>query len=84
MIKLKAHQRLFLMAATGAAVQYPGAEMGPAHAGMGITGRQFDTVIGYLVDTLVELEVKQAIIDQIGSALAPLKSEIVDASRVGA
>jgi hemoglobin len=51
--------------------------MAAAHAKLGITDPDFDAVVGHLVATLTELEVPNEIIANIGSALAPLRSDIV-------
>jgi len=53
--------------------------MGPAHAGLGITGEHFDKVVGHLVATLQDRGVEDATIGQIGAALSPLKADIVTA-----
>ena len=45
--KLKAHQRAFLTAAMGGPGHYSGADMGPAHADLGVTNEHFDSVVGH-------------------------------------
>jgi hemoglobin len=75
--KLKAHQRAFIAAAIGGPDLYRGRDMAAAHAKLGITDPDFDAVVGHLVATLTELEVPNEIIANIGSALAPLRSDIV-------
>lgn len=77
--KLKAHQRSFLTSAMGGPDGYTGADMGPAHAGLGITNDHFDLVVGHLVETLTELEVPGDVIEEIGGALVPLRDQIVSA-----
>jgi hemoglobin len=77
--QLKAHQRSFIAAAVGGSELYAGRNMAVAHAGLDISDDEFDAVVGHLVDTLAGLGVPEATIDQIGAALAPLRTEIVTA-----
>ena len=56
--------------------------MASAHAGLGIADADFDAVVGHLVDTLSGLGVPEETIGQIGSALAPLRSDIVTAQEL--
>jgi hemoglobin len=77
MDKLKSHQRAFIAAAIGGPSVYRGRDMATAHAKLGITGSDFDAVVGHLVATLTELEVPHEIIVDIGNALAPLRADIV-------
>jgi hemoglobin len=75
--RLKTHQRAFIAAALGGPELYAGRDMAAAHAGMSISDRDFDAVVGHLVDTLTALAVPAEIIGQIGAALAPLRDQIV-------
>ena len=77
MADLQAHQRAFIGAALGGPESYEGRSMKEAHAGLGITGDDFDAVVGHLGDTLTELGVPGPTIGTIAGALAPLKTEIV-------
>ncbi len=77
MTRLKAHQRAFLAAAIGGPELYSGRDMSGAHAGLGISDDDFDAVVGHLVATLTGLGVPSETIEQIGGALAPLRSYIV-------
>lgn len=77
--RLKAHQRAFIAAAIGGPEIYQGRDMASAHADLGIADSDFDAVVGHLVDTLSELGVPEETIGQIGSVLAPLRSDIVTA-----
>ncbi|MBA2473411.1 MAG: group 1 truncated hemoglobin [Pseudonocardiales bacterium] len=76
--KLKAHQRSFIAAAIGGPKIYRGRDMASAHANLGITDSDFDAVVGHLVATLNELGVPAETIGDIGSALVPLRAEIVE------
>jgi truncated hemoglobin YjbI len=49
-----------------------------AHAGMDITTEQFAHVASHLADTLISLNVPQAIVDQITSKVATLQKDIVE------
>jgi hemoglobin len=75
--KLKSHQRAFIAAAIGGPEIYSGRDMAAAHEGLGITNQDFDAVVGHLVATLDDLGVPAEIIADIGSALVPLRAEIV-------
>jgi hemoglobin len=76
--KLKTHQRAFITAAIGGSQLYAGRDMRAAHIGMGITDGDFDAVVAHLVATLTSLDVPGEIITQIGTALAPLRADIVE------
>jgi hemoglobin len=80
MTKLKAHQRGFIAAAIGGSHIYAGRDMATAHAGLDITDADFDAVVTHLVDTLTGLGVPAETISEIGSALAPLRADIVTLS----
>ncbi len=82
LFRLKTHQRSFIAAAIGGSEIYAGRDMAAAHAGLDITNPDFDAVVGHLVDTLTGLGVPAETIGQIGAALAPLRGDIVTASRV--
>jgi hemoglobin len=75
--RLKAHQRAFLAAALGGAQIYHGRDMAAAHARLAIGDHDFDAVVAHLVATLTGLGVPDETIAQIGSVLAPLRSDIV-------
>ncbi len=75
--RLKAHQRTFIAAAVGGPEIYRGRDMAAAHARVGVAEADFDAVVAHLVDTLIELGVPAATVTRIGSALAPLRPEIV-------
>jgi hemoglobin len=77
--RLKTHQRAFIAAAIGGPEIFEGRGMASAHASLGIADAHFDAVVGHLVDTLTGLGVPEETIGQIGSALAPLRSDIVTA-----
>jgi hemoglobin len=79
MDKLKAHQRSFLTAAIGGSEIYDGRDMGAAHASLGVSDANFDSVVSHLVATLTSLNVPEDIIGQIGALLSPLRSDIVTA-----
>lgn len=80
MDRLKAHQRSFIAAAIGGPEIFAGRDMASAHQGLGITDADFDAVVGHLVDTLTGLGVPEETIGQIGSALLPLRADIVTAT----
>ncbi|MBD2033727.1 group 1 truncated hemoglobin [Leptolyngbya sp. FACHB-321] len=65
----KQHQKAFMTYAFGGAKHWNGSPMREAHkelvAEMGLTDRHFDAIAEDLVATLVELEVPQALIDEV-------------------
>jgi hemoglobin len=77
--RLKAHQRAFIAAAIGGPEIFQGRDMASAHGGLGISDADFNAVVEHLVGTLTGLGVPAETIRQIGSALAPLRSDIVTA-----
>lgn len=56
-----------------------GAGYGPRTRGPWRNHRAFEAIVGHLVSTLEELEVPQEVIDQITTAISPLRFEIVSA-----
>lgn len=77
MRRLKADQRSFIAAAIGSPGPYHGRSMRESHARYKIRADHFDRVVDHLVETLSDLGVSGAIIEQIGANLAPLKAEVV-------
>lgn len=77
--RLKGHQRRFVGQALGASTPYTGRAMNVAHAGLGITGPAFATVVGHLAASLTEAGVDDETISEIAGALAPLEPDIVTA-----
>lgn len=77
MRRLKGHQRSFIAAAIGGPEPYLGRSMRESHAQLKIQAIHFDRVVDHLVETLTDLGVSGAIIEQIGARLAPLRDEVV-------
>ena|SRR5579884_540565 len=68
-----------ICAASGGPCTYTGRDMKSAHAGMAITGEQFDALVGDLVATLNHFKVPEREKKELLSALGPMKPEIVTA-----
>lgn len=83
MAKQKAHQKAFLTKALGGKSNYKGRGLRLAHEGLGIIGDHFDKVAGHLAEALNELGVDTGLVDQVITAVAGLRSEIVDAQSSG-
>jgi len=83
MQRLKGHQAAFFAMALRGPNGYKGRSMREAHAGMGIGDDDFNRVAGHLIDTLAQLGVPQALIDQIVGVVAPLRDEIVERPGAG-
>jgi hemoglobin len=80
MTALRAHQAAFLVAATGGPKVYDGRDLMLAHAGLGITDADFDSVAGHLVATLTDAGVDADTVGAVAAAVLPLRSSIVTAS----
>jgi hemoglobin len=52
--------------------------MKTAHMGMGITGPQFDALVGDLVDALDKFKVGEKEKGELLGALGPMKSDLVE------
>lgn len=77
MSTLRRHQAAMLAAATGGPDQYSGQDMAAAHAGLNISDEHFDRVVAHLVGTLVDFDVEDETIEQVGEVLAPLRPAVV-------
>jgi hemoglobin len=76
---LKARLTDLVCQATGGPCEYGGRDMKTAHAGMGITGDEFEAVVDDLVETLNKYEVPQPEQSEILALLAPMRPDIVEA-----
>jgi hemoglobin len=63
--------------AAGGPCKYKGKDMKAAHAGMGISGGDFDALVQDLVATLDKFKVKDADKNALLGVLGPMKSDIV-------
>ncbi|MBR7828569.1 group 1 truncated hemoglobin [Actinospica sp. MGRD01-02] len=77
--QLKKHQAALLASVLGGPSAYAGRDMVDAHAGLGITERQFLLVRDYLLSVLWKLHVPVDIIDAVTSTVLSLKGSIVTA-----
>lgn len=73
----KEHMRAFLATALGGPAVYRGRDMAAAHAGLGISDREFDRIATHLGATLQELGVPPEQVKAILARIAPLRAEIV-------
>jgi hemoglobin len=64
--------------ASGGPCKYKGKDMKSAHAGMGISGADFDALVEDLVAALDKFSVKEADKKTLLGVLGPMKSEIVE------
>jgi len=71
------HMRAFMATALGGTHAYRGRDMATAHAGLGITARDFDRVASHLAGALRTLGVRTAQVHVILARIAPLRDEIV-------
>ena len=63
--------------AAGGPCKYKGKDMKTAHAGMGVSGADFDALVQDLVATLDKFKVKEADKNALLGVLGPMKSDIV-------
>jgi hemoglobin len=77
MSRQRHHMRAFIAAALGGTHSYQGRDMALAHAGLGITEREFDRVASHLAGTLRTLGVQTGQVHAILARIAPLRDEIV-------
>lgn len=63
--------------ASGGPCKYAGKDMKTAHAGMGISGADFDALVGDLVATLDKFKVPEKEKNELLSVLGPMKKDIV-------
>lgn len=69
----------FVCVATGGPCKYGGRDMKAVHHGMGVTGAQFDALVGDLVKSLDKFKVPDREKSELLGALGPLKDQIVEA-----
>lgn len=81
LVRLKRHQVAMLTTVFGGPNAYEGRELGTAHAGMGITGDDYDLVCHHLVSVLQDLDVPADAIAHAGGVLTAVKSQIVESPR---
>ena len=67
--------------ASGGPCTYTGRDMKSAHAGMGISGNDFDALVGDLVATLNKFNVGDREKNDLLGALGPMKKDIVTSPR---
>jgi hemoglobin len=64
--------------ASGGPCTYTGRDMKTAHAGMGVSGPEFDALVGDLVATLSKFKVGEREKNELLGALGPMKKDIVE------
>jgi len=79
MVRQKAKQKSFLSAAFGSPVKYEGRDMRKAHAKLpGLNDTHFNAVAENLKSTLVELKVKQELIDKIMAIAESVRADVLN------
>ena len=68
-----------ICAASGGPCTYTGRDMKTTHAGMGVTGEQFDALVGDLVASLNKFKVPEREKNELLSVLGTMKKDIVTA-----
>jgi hemoglobin len=76
----KVRQRLveLICMASGGPCVYSGRDMKTAHAGMGVTGAQFDALAGHLIEALDKFKVPEKEKGEVIALVAPMKPDIVE------
>ncbi len=64
--------------ATGGPCTYTGRDMKSSHAGMGISGAQFDALAGHFVATLDKFKVPEREKNELIALVVPMKKDIVE------
>lgn len=79
MVRQKAKQKSFLSAAFGSPVKYDGRDMRKAHAKLpGLNDSHFNAVAENLQSTLVELKVKQELIEKIMTIAGSVRADVLN------
>ena len=81
--RLKANLVDQVCEATGGPCTYGGRDMRTTHDGMSVTGGEFDALVADLVATLDKFGVGEADKGELLSALAPMRSDIVEVESGG-
>jgi len=76
-VRVRQHVVDFLCVATGGPCKYTGRDMVTAHTGLGITEEDWDISVKALGDTLNKFKVPADLQQEVVSAIAPLKGQIV-------
>lgn len=76
--KIRMHVINQLCEAAGGPCNYTGRDMKASHAGLGITGEEWDLAAKHLVDTLNKFKVGKAEQDELLAVVGSLKKDIVD------
>jgi len=77
MDELRSHQTKFLSAVTGGPVEYSGADMREAHAGLALTEDDFARVAEHLEASLAEFDVPEEHIETVLGEVSDLKGAIL-------
>lgn len=77
MERLRRHQTALLVQVTGGPAQYSGRTLDVVHQPLGITGPEFEAVVGHLGATLEALGVDGGTIGEVAGALTAHRDEIV-------
>ena len=78
MDRLRAMQRELFTAGTGGPVEYSGLPLRDAHAGRGISERQFSLFAHHMMTTLQDLGIDRHDIDAVAVRLALYRDDVVD------
>ena len=68
----------FICQAAGGPCTYSGRDMKRSHAGMGVTGAQFDALAGHLVAALDKLKVPEQEKSELLALVGPTRADIVE------
>ena len=74
----KKHQKDFITYLTGGSNIYNGKNMRSAHQHIKLNDEHFDSVKNYLIETLLELNVSQNIVNNIKGAIENLRNDVLN------
>jgi hemoglobin len=75
--RVKRHQVLLFSQVLGGPAQYDGRALGAAHAGLDITGADYDRVVEHLIGTLQDLGVDSSVLGAVEGVVADVRPDIV-------
>jgi hemoglobin len=79
MARLEAHQVALFTKLLGGPDSYSGRALAAAHQGLGITGSQYDLVVGHLVAVVTELGAAEVALPAMGPVLEAVRADVVEA-----
>lgn len=77
--RVRRHQTVFLVAATGGPVEYTGQSIRAAHAGLELGEEHFTAVATHLRESLEEFDIERAAIESVMETVGDLEADLLAA-----